>query len=257
MEINGIKIRDMKDAQDILMALELIKANIENITNDLSNNHEEYLAISKVLNQFIIDIKNIQSTSDITKENILAIQNEFLEFDKTLKTTFKEALNKEINKIDLSTLESSFKDNLDSIIHNAIFQIQTKTNDEIVYIKQEVDYGMANFKKATQTLEKKSLELEDTIKQVSFLKRISRYIFPIVFAIGGFFAGLNYQLIDFSLKEDKLHSFLEKNKIDIDFNYYENRPYLSFQESRVHSTAFSKIDNNETQNRLIIFKKEN
>ncbi|MEA2018246.1 MAG: hypothetical protein U9N59_07345, partial [Campylobacterota bacterium] len=82
MEINGIKIRDMKDVQDVLMALETIKSGIENVSDDMSNNYTNYSSLNEDISnsaysqkELIEGISNLQIKAKNLFNNYHALGN--------------------------------------------------------------------------------------------------------------------------------------------------------------------------------------
>jgi len=199
MEINGIKIRDIRDAQDILMALETIKLSIENISNNLDKNYKNYNSINKdIANNVILQKELIESIShlqikasdiidnintlnsnikSINNNTINTVRKEFEEFDRQIKSTMSDA----INSIDLSTFRK---------------QIQSLFEKKIVSLEAEVERlknNNNNLKKLNvyikKTIRNEKEDISNSIDEFNRLSKIMNWKVILSVGLGGMFAG--------------------------------------------------------------------
>ena len=101
MEINGIKIREMKDVQDVLMALETIKLGLENVSDTMNNNYNNYSSLNEDISnsvysqkELIDGISNLQIKARDIIDNINTLNNN----------------TKSINSNTISTIKKEFED---------------------------------------------------------------------------------------------------------------------------------------------------
>ena len=199
MEINGIRIRDMKDVQDVLMALETIKSGIENISDGLSENYEDYNSISEDISnsvssqkELIESISNIQikandivdninilnnDTKSINSKTIDTIKTEFKEFDRQIENTMSSA----INNIDLSTFRKQIESLFDSKITSLESEVRRLKNNNNDFGKLN-DIVQSNLKNVKSEMSKSINEFNRLAKVVNW-----KVILGVGFA--GVFAG--------------------------------------------------------------------
>ena len=199
MEINGMKIRDMQDAQDVLMALETIKAGIENVSDDMSNNYTNYNSSSEDISNSVssqkeliegishLQIKaetlfvNYQDLGNLQKEmndhNILMLEDKFKAFDKQIKGTMLSV----VNDIDLSTFRQ---------------QVETLFNDKISPLESEVIRLNSNNNDLEQlnntiksTLKTAKAEMSNSIEDFNRLAKVVNWKMIISVLFGGIFVG--------------------------------------------------------------------
>jgi len=199
MEINGLKIRDMRDVQDVLMALETIKLGIENIGDGLSENYEDYNSISEdIANSVssqkeliesisalqikasdIIDNINIlnNNTKSINNKTISTIKTEFEEFDRQIENTMSSA----INSIDLST----FRRQIESLFDKKITSLESEVrrlknnNDNFGKLNDIVQSNLKNVKS----------EMSKSINEFNRLAKVVNWKVILSVGFGGIFAG--------------------------------------------------------------------
>ena len=168
MIINGINVRDIRDAQDILMALETIKIGIENVSESMSENYTNLSSINKDISNSVssqkgliegISILQIKSNDIIKNINILSnstldtIKKEFQDFNYQIKRSMSIV----ISKIDLSEFQN---------------QVETLFNDKIASLESEARM----LKNANDDLEKLntaiSLALRSSIAEFNRLSKV-------------------------------------------------------------------------------------
>lgn len=199
MEINGIKIRDMKDAQDVLMALETIKSGIENLSDSMSENYTNYSSLNEDISNSVYSQKeliegisnlqikartlfdNYQALGKLQKEmndnNILMLKKEFKDFDRQIKDTMSSV----VNSIDLSTFRR---------------QVETLFNDKISNLESEVRRLNSNNNDLEKlnttiksTLKTAKSEMNDSINEFNRLSKVVNWKVILSVAFGGMFAG--------------------------------------------------------------------
>ena len=170
MEINGIKIRDIKDAQDILMALVTIKSGIENVSDDMSNNYNNYSSLNKDLSNNSLEQKNIieaittlqlkahelLKNIDILNKNSKSISTRTIEAMKdgfnSFEYSIKEVLNNSINDIDLTT----FTNQVNRLFANKISNLESevnklnKNNSRLKITNDSINDSINNFNKISK-----------------------------------------------------------------------------------------------------------
>ena len=197
MIINGINVRDIRDAQDILMALETIKIGIENVSESMSENYTNLSSINKDISNSVssqkgliegISILQIKSNDIIKNINILnnntkSINNSTID---NLQIKSNDII-KNINILSNSTLDTIKKEFQDfnyqikrsmSIVISKIdlseFQNQVETlfNDKIASLESEARM----LKNANDDLEKLntaiSLALRSSIAEFNRLSKV-------------------------------------------------------------------------------------
>lgn len=199
MEINGIKIRDMKDVQDVLMALETIKSGIENLSDSMSENYTNYSSLNEDISNSVYSQKeliegisnlqikartlfdNYQALGKLQKEmndnNILMLKKEFKDFDRQIKDTMSSV----VNGIDLSTFRR---------------QVETLFNEKISNLESEVrrlKSGNDDLKKLNSTikstLKSAKTEMSDSIEDFNRLAKVVNWKVIVSVLFGGMFAG--------------------------------------------------------------------
>ncbi len=150
MEINGIEIKDIKDAQDVLTALETLRLGIEILSDSMNENYTNYNSLTVNINDSVHSQKelidglshlqmkahalsdNYQALSRFQKEtndnNILMLKKEFKDFDRQIKNTMSNV----VNEIDLSIferqVETLFNDKI-SILENEARRLKSNVDD--------------------------------------------------------------------------------------------------------------------------------
>jgi len=124
--INGMKIRDIKDAQDILSAFFVLNNELENISTVLLNNVDNYKALSTSQKDTLNAINAIQINTNKTSDKILDLVNNLPTHIKGLNTNFEENI-KEIGNI------------LNKANNNFLMQIQSLKNENDKAIKKAIN----------------------------------------------------------------------------------------------------------------------
>jgi len=149
MEINGIKIRDMKDAQDVLVALETIKIGLENLSDNMEKNYNDYSSLNKNVSssvntqkEIISSISNMQIKSINILKDIDTLSNDIKSANTSvlgeietkiqdIKYTLKKAVGSVINDMDMSVFTKQV---------NKLFDRQINTlNIEVLRLKDTSD----------------------------------------------------------------------------------------------------------------------
>jgi len=287
MEINGIKIRDIKDAQDVLMALETIKSGIENLSDDMSKNYTNYNSLSEDISNSVYSQKeliegishlqikaktlfdNYQALGKLQKEmndnNILMLKKEFKEFDRQIKYTMSSV----VNGIDLSTFS---------------LQVETLFNDKISSLESEVrrlNNNNNDLEKLNttikSTLKTAKTEMSDSIEDFNRLVKVVNWKVILSVGFGGMFLGAlimggwglqffkdkifkdeqialqELQSVTNNIKAGGLEKFVAENKIDIGFGYFNDtkEPYIYLAPN-----SYINSWTNEKNNYYIIKTKE-
>ena len=120
MEINGLKIRDMRDVQDVLMALETLKSGLENISDKFDTNFDNYQYLSDTTNDNITKQSEIISAIGRLQNNIRLLQNNY---EENLK---KEDQLKNWNATVLEVMLKKFEDDLEKLLNETINNIDSK-----------------------------------------------------------------------------------------------------------------------------------
>jgi len=199
MEINGIKIREMKDVQDVLMALETIKLGLENVSDTMNNNYNNYSSLNEDISnsvysqkELIDGISNLQikardiidnintlnnNTKSINSNTISTIKKEFEDFDYYIKKTMSTV----VNSIDLSTFKR---------------QVENLFNDKISSLESEVrrlNSNNDNLKKLNttikSTLKNTSNDMYDSIDEFNRLSKVVNWKVIVSVLTGGIFLG--------------------------------------------------------------------
>lgn len=199
MEINGLKIRDMKDVQDVLMALEIIKSGIENLSDSMSENYQDYNSLVSDISDSVVSQKeliegisnlqikagtlfdNYHALGKLQKEmndnNILMLKKEFKDFDRQIKDTMSSV----VNGIDLSTFRK---------------QVETLFNDKISNLESEVrrlKSGNDDLEKLNttikSTLKTAKNEMSDSISQFNTLSKVVNWKVLLGVGFSGMFLG--------------------------------------------------------------------
>jgi len=149
MEINGIKIRDMKDAQDVLTALETIKLGLENLSDNMEKNYSDYSSLNKNIDSSVntqkeiississmqiksVDLlKNIDTLSNNIESANTSVLKELETKIQDIKYTLKKAVGSVINDMDMSVFTEQV---------NKLFDRQINTlNIEVLRLKDTSD----------------------------------------------------------------------------------------------------------------------
>jgi len=199
MEINGIKIRDMKDVQDVLMALETIKSGIENLSDDMSENYQGYNALVGDISdsvatqkELIEGISHLQikardiidnintlnsNTKTINSNTINTIKKEFEEFDYHIQKTMSSV----VNGIDLTTfkrqIETLFSDKISSL-ESEVRRLNSNNND-----LEKLNTTIKSTLKTAKT------EMSDSIEDFNRLVKVVNWKVIVSVLFGGIFIG--------------------------------------------------------------------
>ncbi len=199
MEINGLKIRDMKDVQDVLMALEIIKSGIENLSDDMSNNYTNYSSLNEDISNSVYSQKELiegishlqikardildnintlnNNTKTINKNTIDIIKKEFEEFDYHIQKTMSSI----VNGIDLSTfrqqVEKLFKDKVSSL-ENETRRLEIN-NDNLEKLNNTIK----------STLKSTKAEMRESIEEFNRLAKVVNLKVILSVGFGGIFLG--------------------------------------------------------------------
>jgi len=210
MEINGIRIRDMKDVQDVLMALETIKSGIENISDGLSENYEDYNSVSEDIansvssqKELIESISNIQikasdiidninilnnNTKSINSKTINTIKTEFEEFDRQIENTMSSA----INSIDLSTFRRQIESLFDKKITSLEVEVERlkNNNNNLEKFNSNIKKTLRNEKEDIEdTLNNLNYDLSNSINKFNKLSKVVNWKVILSVGLAGMFAG--------------------------------------------------------------------
>jgi len=229
MEINGIKIRDMKDAQDVLMALETIKSGIENLSDSMNENYTNYNSLNGNINNSVYSQKelidsishlqikantlfdNYQALGKLQEEmndnNILMLQEEFKDFDIQIKNTMSSV----VNEIDLST----FSQQVETLFKNRISNLESEV--------EKLNSGNDNLKKLNTTI-KSTLasaknDMNDSINQFNTLARVVSWKVILSVGFAGMFAGALLMMF-FGLNIAKSQIFKDEQMV---ISYYKEK----------------------------------
>lgn len=251
MEINGINIRDIRDAQDILTALEIIRATLENLSDDMQNNYTNYSETTQAfrdskadinsildsLNRLQINAQDLNKTNEITSnkinENANIITTAFkTEIDKNIDllerkfTRYKSDtifnIDKAINSIDLHKFDNSIKSMLNDKIEALKIEVENIeiNNQNFAKINQNLDNVLTN---ANQNLKDSiSQTFEDMDNNLTTFKRVTKTLnFMVISAtfIGGLALGL---LGGGSVSFLKLKEYYDIKIKDLDDKYLKN-----------------------------------
>lgn len=199
MEINGIKIRDIKDVQDVLMALETIKSGIENLSDDMSSNYTNYSSLNEDISNSVFSQKELiegishlqikardlidnintlnSNTKSINSNTINTIKKEFEEFDYHIKKSMSSV----VNSIDLSTfkrqVEDLFNDKISSL-ESEVRRLNSNNND-----LEKLNTTIKS------TLKTAKSEMSDSINEFNRLSKVVNWKVILSVAFGGMFAG--------------------------------------------------------------------
>lgn len=199
MEINGIKIRDMKDVQDVLMALETIKSGIENLSDDMSENYQGYNALVNDISDSVVSQKeliegishlqmkaktlfdNYHALGNLQKEmndnNIIMLKKEIKDFDRQIKDTMSSV----INSIDLST----FRRQVETLFNDKISNLENENrrlsnnNDKLKSLNSDIE----------TTLKSAKRDMKDSIDDFNRLSKVLNWKVILSVGFGGMFLG--------------------------------------------------------------------
>ena len=257
LEIAGMKIRNIKDAQEVLLALKTIKINLKNINESLNKNYENYQSISKDVNNSINTQKEIiesiskiqiqnnklvdkikQTNKDIVEANIETIkitQNEIKKLSNRIIET--------INSIEFRKIEEAINTKLTSKINeietkiielNKIPTAIEKTKNKTIETLSSAYYNAnknikANQKKLDYVTNKlnKSLEtFNEECKSISKYKLFATAAIGIAIgAITATFLTLNYFKSTNNTKLYKIDKIMKEYQIQLINN--DNNLYLA------------------------------
>lgn len=210
MEINGLKIRDIRDAQDVLMALETIKLSLENISDSMEDNYNNYNSVvasisksvtkEKEIIQAINDLqirsanllKNINILNDntevISKNTISSLKSEFDRFERGIRTSASEAL----NSVDLS----EFRTQIEKLFEEKISGLESEVNKldrnniKLETINDEISDTIKEQKeKFTENIESLYHEINSSIKKFNGLSKSLGWKSIAASMLGGAFIG--------------------------------------------------------------------
>lgn len=215
MEINGMKIRDMKDVQDVLVALETIKMSLENLSEDMDKNYDNYSSTSEDLKESITNEKGIieainhlqvnandlinniedlaQQSDRLNTKNIEALKEQIKEFENQVQ----KAMDTAIDKVDFSRLRQQilniFKEKI-SIIDTQLEKLNKSKDD------------LAQFNKSMRlTLDTVDLDMKNKINSFNRLSKLVNYKTLGATFLGGIFSGfIIFTLFDISIFKDKI-----------------------------------------------------
>lgn len=204
MKINGMNIEDIKDAQDILAALETIRLSLENLSGDLAKNYDEYTNLNNDINNnittqkdFIYKVENLQSLEKNIMDNLTKIDNNLKTNSKKIKSNLDDTF------MQIQNLLNNAIDNIDT--NKITREIQEILQKKIVYLNDEADNIKTitdKLKQQTDKLKEQENELHNTINELDYrFENINFLFISIAFILGlsiGFGAG--YFLIVHFLK---------------------------------------------------------
>lgn len=210
MEINGIKIRDMKDVQDVLMALETIKLSIENLSDDMSNNYHNYSSLNEDISDSVVSQKELiegishlqikgkeladylqQLGSNIKIVNQKSINNlkeEFENFDYQIKNTLSNV----VNDIDLSTFRKQVETLFSSKVSSLESEVRrlSKLNDDLSTLNDNLDKSIKTAKtKVKETFDYTKENIDDSLERFNSMAKVVNYKSIGFSFVGGCFVG--------------------------------------------------------------------
>jgi len=199
MEINGLKIRDMKDVQDVLMALETIKLGLENVSDNMDNNYKDYISLN-------YNIADSVSTQKGIVEGISHLQikgNDLLKYLEQLNNNVKIVNNKSISNLkeEFSNFDMQIERTLSTVINGIDLsrfrrQVETLFNDkinslenEVRRLKRNIDYLYEINNKLDKTIDYNKDNLIATINDFNELSKLVNYKVVIGSILGGILMG--------------------------------------------------------------------
>lgn len=239
MAVGGLKIQDINDAKDFLIALETIKAELENISDNMNINYVNYNSLEE-------DITNNISTQ---KENNRIIQFYYDKL-KEVDTDFKEVIaNAEslglMNKTyanDVAEITKkridNFTKNIDEIIDKSLKNLTLKDVDikiinELKFslmvfdgIKVELNETKEELNKSIIRVEKVDAILKNSLAKINDFERpLQKKLQLLSFGAGAISA---FALVLFFSYFNTFISFIEKNHIADIGLYFANIVLLFF-----------------------------
>lgn len=231
MEINGMKIRDMKDVQDVLMALETIKNGVENLSDSMTENYTNYSSLNEDMSNSVFSQKELiqgishlqikardivdnintlnNNTKSINSNTISTIKKEFEEFDYHIKKTMLNV----VNELDLSEFRQQFKQQVEELFKDKISALE----NEVRRLKDGNDYLNKLNITILQTAKSTKIEMSDSIKEFNRLSKVvNRKV--ISFAVfSGIFVGA-ISMMFFGLNIAKSQIFIDEKIAIEDYN---------------------------------------
>lgn len=215
MEINGIKIRDVKDIQDLLAMLETIKMSLENLSEDMDQNYDNYSSTSKDLKESIANEKGIieainhlqvnasdlinqiedlaQQSDRLNTKNIEVLKEQIKEFENQVQIAMETA----IDKVDFSRLRQQILSILKEKISIIDKQLEglNKSKDDLEQFNKSMRL----------TLDTVYLDMKNKINSFNRLSKLVNYKTLGATFLGGIFLGfIIFTLFDISIFKDKI-----------------------------------------------------
>ncbi len=144
MAIGGLKIEDINDAKDFLIALETIKAELENIidnTKEITNDKSLFLSIENLLNTNINLNNSYVNLVDNFDERFAVLEKENEEFFKKLddeKADFSFAVLSNISSFNYENIDKHIDKIFKEKFEDKINEVLANTND-VISLKKNVD----------------------------------------------------------------------------------------------------------------------
>jgi hypothetical protein len=168
MQINGIEIRDIKDAQDVLMALETIRGAIEVLSESMSDNYNGYSGAVSNQTEIIESINHlmIESKKIIDNINILNNNTKIINKDTVSKVNYvsKEIIEKIESEREwfIKEFDSTLQSKLDSIDKDNFTNQANKIYRELSYLNSQI---LEDSKALKENLTKNSQTLEQSVNK--------------------------------------------------------------------------------------------
>jgi len=205
MEINGIKVSNIKDAQDVLTALQTIRYALENLSDNMNTNYDNYNNIvdnldnSTEVQKGIIDAistlqintqklfnnheKLIDTQNEINENSKSTLQREFIKFDAQIKNTMSNV----INSIDLfefrQQVKTLFEEKINSLEKEVVNLHDINTNLEILN-NQIISNSKAAKTEMIKSIRDTKNEIDNSIKEFNRLSKMVSW--EILFVVGFF-----------------------------------------------------------------------
>lgn len=247
-EINGMKIGDMKEIGDVLVALNTIQLSLENVHESLVKDYDDYAELNKDIENQIITQKSTMEainqlqaigkdmlnefnnlSDDVSDKLTKKLDNFRNNINKNIKT-INTTLNTELGNIDLSKLSETVL----TLFENKVKELEIQKNEitkivtdlkisknELISTKEDIDTSFDNFAKLFN--KKVELNKNHIITSIEDLSIISNKIKPILL-VSSFIAGLSlgsFGVLFFGLSQVK-EKYLEKEVIRKEI--YVNNP---------------------------------
>jgi len=271
LEIAGMKIRNIKDAQEVLLALKTIKINLKNINESLNKNYEDYQSISKDVNnsintqkEIIESISKIQIQANELVEKIKQTNKDIVEANiETIKITQNEIkklsnrIIETINSIEFREIEETINTKLTSKINQietkiielnkiptAIEKTKNKTIETLSSAYYNVDKNIkTNQKKLNSVTNKLNKSLDTFSKEYKSINKYKLFATAaICIAIGAIAATLiltlNYKLTNkTNTKLSKIDKIIKEYQIQLVNN--DNNLYLTIPKSNLKDIYYT------------------